>query len=134
MHVINVAPETVFQALSDSTRIRIVRLLAEGNEEACLCEIADSLDEPQYKLSRHLKVLRQSGLLSASKEGRWVYHCLVQGSPFFDSLISSIRALSDQDKMFSTDQKKFRKRIPQRDGGRCRTESVSSKEQSRKTR
>lgn len=134
MHVVNVAPESLFQALSDATRIRIVRLLAEDDEEACLCEIADSLDEPAYKLSRHLKVLRQSGLVSANKEGRWIYHRLVQGTPFFDSLLASVRALPDKNKVFAVDQKKFKRRIPLRDGGRCRTETNSSKEQFRKTR
>ena len=55
----------------------MVRLLAVTKEELCLCEMVDSLLEPQYKLSRHLKILKQSGLLTAQKEGRWVYHRLV---------------------------------------------------------
>jgi ArsR family transcriptional regulator len=134
MHVVNVAPESLFQALSDPTRIRIVRLLAESNEEACLCEIADSLDEPQYKLSRHLKVLRQSGLLSAVKEGRWVYHRVVGGTPFLDALVASIRAVPDNDRTFVSDKRKFKRRIPLRDGGRCRTEVSYHKNQSRKSR
>lgn len=134
MHVISVEPQGFFQALSDPTRIRIVRLLAEEDQEACLCEIADSLGEPQYKLSRHLKVLRQSGLLSALKDGRWIYHRLVRGTPFLDSLLDSVRALPDKGKVFASDQKKFKKRIPLREGGRCRTESASSKEKSRKIR
>lgn len=77
MHSINIKPSEIFQALADPTRIRIVRLLAETREEACLCELVDSILEPQYKLSRHVKVLRQAGLLTAEKEGRWVYHRLV---------------------------------------------------------
>ena len=56
-----------------------MRLLAMTGEETCLCELVDSLLEPQYKLSRHLKIIRQAGLLTAEKEGRWVYHRLVQG-------------------------------------------------------
>ena len=81
MHSINIKPSEIFQALADPTRIRIVRLLAETREEACLCELVDSILEPQYKLSRHVKVLRQAGLLTAEKEGRWVYHRLVEGIP-----------------------------------------------------
>ena len=69
MHVVKIPIEDVFQALSDSTRLRIVRLMAVTNEEACLCELVDSLLEPQYKLSRHLKILRQAGLLDSEKEG-----------------------------------------------------------------
>ena len=78
MHVIAINPETLFQALSDNTRLRIIRLLATANQEICLCELADALLEPQYKLSRHLKVLRQAGLLTSQKEGRWVYHRLAE--------------------------------------------------------
>jgi len=77
MQVIEVPIEDIFQALCDRTRLRIVRLLSTTQEEACLCELVDSLLEPQYKLSRHLKVLRQVGLLVSEKEGRWVYHRLV---------------------------------------------------------
>ena len=70
MHLITVKPEEVFQALADRTRIRIMRLLVDTGEEICLCELVDSLQELQYKLSRHLKTLRQAGLLSAIKDGR----------------------------------------------------------------
>ena len=64
MHLITVKPEEVFQALADRTRIRIMRLLVDTGEEICLCELVDSLQELQYKLSRHLKTLRQAGLLT----------------------------------------------------------------------
>ena len=122
MRVVSIVPNELFQALSDQTRLRIVRLLADSNEEACLCEIADSLDEPEYKLSRHLKILRQAGLLSAVKEGRWVYHKVIRGEGFLDLLFDSIRSLPDTEKVFSADQKKFKKLLPFRDNGRCRTE------------
>lgn len=131
MRVVSIVPNELFQALSDQTRLRIVRLLADTNEEACLCEIADSLDEPEYKLSRHLKILRQAGLLSAVKEGRWVYHQVIRGESFLDFLFSSIRALPDSDKVFATDQKKFKKRLPLRDNGRCRTDQNSTAKKSK---
>ena len=82
MHTVNVKPEDFFQALADPTRIRVVRLLASTGEESCLCELVDSLLEPQYKLSRHVKILRQAGLLSVEKSGRWVYHRLVTNVPY----------------------------------------------------
>ena len=122
MRVVSIVPHELFQALSDQTRLRIVRLLADTKEEACLCEIADSLEEPEYKLSRHLKILRQAGVLSAEKEGRWVYHQIIRGESFLDFLFDSIRALPDPEKIFATDQKKFKKRMPLRDNGRCRTD------------
>lgn len=125
MHVISIEPQELFQALSDQTRLRIARLLADSREEACLCEIADSLNEPEYKLSRHLKILRHSGLLSATKEGRWVYHQIIEDNSLLDLLYSAIRTLPDSNKIFAGDRKRFQKRIPLRDNGRCRVEKVS---------
>jgi len=72
-----------------------MRLLAMTGEETCLCELVDSLLEPQYKLSRHLKIIRQAGLLTAEKEGRWVYHRLVQGIQFLEPLYQMLKALPD---------------------------------------
>lgn len=119
MHSINVQPSEVFQALADPTRIRIVRLFAETREEACLCELVDSLLEPQYKLSRHVKVLRQAGLLSAEKEGRWVYHRLVAGIPCLDRIHDALTALPDVDGSFARDLENFRRRMCLRQAGRC---------------
>lgn len=119
MHSINVQPSEVFQALADPTRIRIVRLLAETREEACLCELVDSILEPQYKLSRHVKVLRQAGLLSAEKEGRWVYHRVVAGIPYLDRIHDVLTSLPDVDGSFAHDLENFRRRMCLRQAGRC---------------
>lgn len=120
MHVIDIPVENVFQALADPTRLRIMRLLAETGEEICLCELVDSLLETQYNLSRHLKVLRQAGLLGAAKEGRWVYHRLRAEEPAMPHLLKAIRALPDRKRVYATDLKRFRKRLCLREGGRCR--------------
>lgn len=120
MHSINIKPSEIFQALADPTRIRIARLLAETQEEACLCELVDSILEPQYKLSRHVKVLRQAGLLTAEKEGRWVYHRLVEGIPYLDRVHEALMALPDVDGSFARDLENFRGRMCLREAGRCR--------------
>ena len=120
MHVIVIDAPEVFQALADPTRLRIVRLLAMTKEESCLCELVDSLLEPQYKLSRHLKILRQGGLLSAEKEGRWVYHRRVTGHPYLTRLWATIRVIPDATGEFAADLARFRKRMGLREAGRCR--------------
>lgn len=120
MHIIQVEPQVVFQALADPIRIRIIRLLAETGEEACLCELVDSLLEPQYKLSRHVKVLRQAGLLAAEKDGRWVYHRLVRGVDYLDIAYDLLRALPDSEGLFVRDLQNFHNRICLREDGRCR--------------
>lgn len=118
-------PESLFQALADKTRLRVIRVLATTDEEACLCELVDSLREPAYKLSRHLKILRQAGLLSSQKEGRWVYHRLIYKPPCLDALYTTVRALPDQEQVYQADVARFNERIALREGGRCRVGILS---------
>lgn len=120
MHVVEVDAQVVFQALADSTRVRVVRLLAAAEEEACLCELVDSLREPQYKLSRHVKILRQVGVLAAERDGRFVYHRLVGRPPYLARLYDAILALPDSKGRFATDLRRFRERMRLRESGRCR--------------
>ena len=63
-----------FHALSDETRVEIVRLLSHG--ERCVCELQDALDAAQSRLSVHLKVLKDAGLVTDRREGRWVHYAL----------------------------------------------------------
>jgi ArsR family transcriptional regulator, arsenate/arsenite/antimonite-responsive transcriptional repressor len=125
MQLITVPPEAIFQALADETRLRIMRLLASTGEEICLCELVDSLQEPAYKLSRHLKILRQAGLLSAYKDGRWVYHRLVREPLYLETLYATVRALPDPDRVFQADLERFKERMCLREGGRCRVGILS---------
>jgi ArsR family transcriptional regulator len=119
MHKLDIKPESVFQALSDPIRIRIIRLLSVTGEEACLCELVDSLLEPQYKLSRHIKVLKQAGLLSAKKEGRWVYHRLIMSAEYLMNLYQTVTMLSDSDGLYVNDLTRFKQRMLLRESGRC---------------
>ena len=120
MQVIEIPIEDIFQALCDRTRLRIVRLLSTTQEEACLCELVDSLLEPQYKLSRQLKVLRQVGLLASEKEGRWVYHRLVSEPKHLKMMSKLIATLPDDESIYGEDVERFNKRLFHREDGRCR--------------
>lgn len=119
MHVITIEPHQFFQALSDFTRLRVVRLLASSKDEACLCELSQCLGEPEYKLSRHLKQLRQSGLLSAEKEGRWIYHSIPSDEVTLQALFKFITKIPDSSGVFAEDLKRFQKCMAARKGGRC---------------
>lgn len=125
MQVITVQPEILFQGLADATRLRVIRLLSTTDEEVCLCELVDSLREPAYKLSRHLKILRQSGLVSAQKEGRWVYHRLVSEPPYLQKMYATVRALPDPERTYQNDLARFQGRMCLREDGRCRVGSTS---------
>ncbi|MCQ8893614.1 MAG: metalloregulator ArsR/SmtB family transcription factor [Methanolinea sp.] len=62
----------IFKALSDETRLRIYILLGRG--ELCVCHIQAALGTTQTKVSRHLGVLRNAGLVTARREGLWIYY------------------------------------------------------------
>ncbi len=61
-------------ALSDPTRLQIVERLRGG--EQCVCELMDVLDAAQSRLSFHLRVLKEAGLVLDRRDGRWVYYTL----------------------------------------------------------
>ena len=63
-----------FHALSDDTRLEIVGMLTAG--ERCVCELIDALDIAQSRLSFHLRVLKDAGLVHDRKDGRWVHYSL----------------------------------------------------------
>jgi len=64
--------ETLFKALADVTRLRILGLLLTG--EVCVCHIHESLKIPQPKASRHLAYLRNAGLVDTRRDGLWVHY------------------------------------------------------------
>jgi ArsR family transcriptional regulator len=65
----------LFKALADPTRLRIAALLAVRGE-VCVCHLAGALDAPEFKVSRHLAVLRSSGVVEARREGTWMHYRL----------------------------------------------------------
>ena len=64
----------LFHALSDETRLGIIEMLRDG--ERCVCDLQTDLDAAQSRLSFHLKVLREAGLVTDRKEGRWSYYSI----------------------------------------------------------
>jgi ArsR family transcriptional regulator len=73
-------PAPVFKLLADDTRLRCaLLLLAEG--ELCVCELTHALDVAQPKMSRHLGVLRDAGLVADRRQGHWVYYRIAPDLP-----------------------------------------------------
>jgi ArsR family transcriptional regulator len=64
--------ERLFKALADTTRLRILALLAGG--EVCVCHIHESLEVPQPTVSRHLAYLRRAGLVEVRRDGLWAHY------------------------------------------------------------
>src|SRR2546430_6592664 len=69
---------TLYNALADRTRLRLLNLLAGG--ELCVCYFVELLDEAQPKISRHLAYLRRAGIVAARRDGKWIHYRLVTPS------------------------------------------------------
>jgi ArsR family transcriptional regulator len=80
----------LFHALSDETRLAVIDLLRGG--ERCVCDLQDALDAAQSRLSFHLKVLKDAGVVTDRKEGRWVHYAL-DGDTFveIESLLADFK-------------------------------------------
>lgn len=66
--------ETLFLALADKTRLRLLNLMRE--DEICVCYFTEVLGESQPKISRHLAYLRNAGVVSARREGKWMNYSI----------------------------------------------------------
>ena len=99
--------ETLFKALADDTRLRILGLLLGG--EICVCDIHETLKIPQSMASRHLAYLRRAGLVDTRREGLWIHYRLAQpADPVIAAVADSVKhALTHVDAI-------------QRDGGRLK--------------
>ena len=70
------ATATLFRALGDPTRVKIVNLLARSDEPICVCELVPAVDVSQPTVSHHLKTLTDAGLLEREERGRWAFYSL----------------------------------------------------------
>ena len=108
----------IFKALSDATRVRILYLLIVSKESICVCEIVDCLEEPQYNVSRHLKLLKNTRLVDENRKGRWKYYCLTKKRDLFITrLFQAISSIPE--KALLKDYEKLKKRLNMRKNGEC---------------
>jgi len=111
-------PEQLFRALCDETRLRCLLLLqAEG--ELCVCELTYALDTAQPKVSRHLAVLREIGLVADRRQGQWVYYRLHDELPdWIRDVMSAAGRGAEGEALFVTDRQVLAA-MPGRPAGRC---------------
>ncbi|ACL06413.1 transcriptional regulator, ArsR family [Desulfatibacillum aliphaticivorans] len=87
----------VMKALSDPSRVRIVKML--GRKVMCVCELQNALELAQSTVSKHLKILEEAGLIEFYKEGLWVNYRLADGSdsPYAASLLGHLKHWLEDD-------------------------------------
>lgn len=77
------AEARLMKALAEPTRLRLAALLA-AKGELCVCMLAGALGAPEFKVSRHLGVMRGAGLVEARRQGTWMYYRLTMRRSRFE--------------------------------------------------
>ncbi len=97
----------IFKSLADPTRLRLAVMLARAGE-CCVCHLAAALDEPDYKASRHLGVMRSSGLVKTRREGTWMHYRLSETEdPLVTKLAELLRSLAGTDPVYTEDMRRL---------------------------
>jgi ArsR family transcriptional regulator, arsenate/arsenite/antimonite-responsive transcriptional repressor len=100
--------ERFFQALGDNTRLRLLNLM--GDQEICVCYFVEILNQPQPKISRHLAYLRNAGIVTTRRDGKWMHYRIVM--PPNESAARVLRDILQwfkEEKTMQTDRAKLTK-------------------------
>ena len=104
--------ESLFKALADKTRLRILALL--GDNEVCVCHLHDSLGLPQPTVSRHLAYLRRSGLVAARRDGVWMHYQVSRAlSPVMKGVVAAAVDALQQLPATTQDRRQFQRAFGQ---------------------
>lgn len=98
----------VTKALSDLTRVRILKVLQDG--EMCVCQIGATLDLGQSCVSQQLAVLRKAGLIEDERKGRWVFYRLAEKhyNKYAERMLSVLGTCLEEDDLIKQDRERCR--------------------------
>jgi len=99
--------ENIFKALADEKRLRIIKLLEPGPK--CVCEIAFVLGVTQPAVSKHLKKLKDAGIIGCMQDGFWTNYYLKQEGCYVKVLLKNVKAWMNKDRSVTTDRVKIKK-------------------------
>ncbi|WP_260259292.1 ArsR/SmtB family transcription factor [Vibrio intestinalis] len=106
------------KALAEPHRLKLCWLLIHVDQKITVAEAMDVTGETQYNVSRNLKMLFKSGLLSQEKRGKWVYYTLAeQTQPHWQSLVESVRNLPQH--AFEQEKARCQIRLSMRENNEC---------------
>jgi ArsR family transcriptional regulator len=98
----------IFKALSDQNRLRIIKMLEQ--KPLCVCEITSILNLATSTVSKHLYLLREAGLISDKKEGKWVNYNLAStfGGQYVQEMLRLFSTWLQEDQVIAADRQKVR--------------------------
>ena len=99
------------KALSDETRLRILRLLME--KECCVCEVMQALDISQSRASRNLGILEEAGFVRSKRDGPWMVHFidLQEVEKYHAGLVEVIKDALEGNKLAALDLERLKKAV-----------------------
>jgi ArsR family transcriptional regulator len=101
----------IYSCLCDLTRLRLLHVLGRG--PLCVCHFQAVLGEPQVKISKHLAYLRERGLVSCAREGKWMVYALPAGlSPELRANLACLQDCVRENPVFRRDLARLKKRVP----------------------
>lgn len=108
----------IYKALSDMTRLKIMWLLLSIDSKISVSEIIDVLEENQYNVSKHLRILKNAGLIYEKKEGKWTfYHCLTSNEVFDTYIRQTVVTIPKE--LMANEISRCHKRLSMRIDGKC---------------
>lgn len=108
----------IFKALSDITRLKIIWLLLSIDSKISVSEIIDVLEENQYNISKHLRILKNVGLIYEKKEGKWsFYHYRSSNQPFDKAIKKTVMSIPSE--LMKNEIIRCKKRLSMRVDGKC---------------
>lgn len=102
-------PDIFFKLIGDQTRLRCLMLLA-AHGELCVCELVEAIEESQPKISRHLGLLRDAGVVESRRQGLWIFYRLSQSLPSW--AVTALEATASgvgKSQPYEGDAKRFRR-------------------------
>ncbi len=99
--------EKLFKIFADKNRLRILKLLEQ--RKMCVCELAYVLGVSQPSISRHLKKMKESGLIGDEQDGFWTNYFLIKGTQTKENVMRCIQSLLKEDKNIQIDLEKLKK-------------------------
>jgi ArsR family transcriptional regulator, arsenate/arsenite/antimonite-responsive transcriptional repressor len=101
----------IYQCLCDRTRLRILHLLGDG--PLCVCHLQDILAEPQVKISKHLRYLKENGMVVAERHANWMIYGLPEKpSRELRANLACLQDCAAEDTTFARDRKRAAKLRP----------------------
>ena len=111
----------ILKAISDESRLRILNLILSA-DEICVCDIESTLEFSQTKVSRHLTILKNAGLVNDRRQGLWILYTYTGGTAEpHRKLLAGLKDVFGADPIFQEDIKRLKQAV---NNGQCKTFNV----------